>query len=42
MRKEKVVTIPMSLKESHLRENYSSSELKLLDEDIAVLDRLPI
>jgi len=40
VRKEKVVTIPMSLKKSHLKENYESPDIGLAKEDLRILDGL--
>ena len=40
IRKENVVTIPMSLKEVHLWENFNAADLKLEDIDLKLLDEL--
>ena len=39
VRKEKVVTMPMSLKKSHLKENLYAAEIELSKEDIKILDK---
>jgi diketogulonate reductase-like aldo/keto reductase len=40
LRKHKVITIPMTSKEEHLKDNLAAVELELDDEDMRILDRM--